>query len=103
MGTSHFSVERRVAERFRVSLPVETERGPGVSRDVSVSGLYLVIDQRLAAGDRLRLTVALPDKGCALPLRLDLRGRVVRVEDVNGATGAGIALDDESARLLPAS
>jgi len=101
--TSNFSVERRVRERFRVSLPVETEGGPAVTRDVSVSGLYLVTDRPLAAGEQLQLAVTLPYKGCSPQFRLDLRGRVVRVEDVKGAIGAGIALDDESASLLPVS
>ena len=48
------------------------------------------------------MAVTLSYEGHALPLRLDLRGEVVRVEDISGATGAGIALDEESARLLAA-
>jgi len=101
--TSSDSVERRVWERFHVSLPVETEGGPAVTRDVSVSGLYLVTGQRLATGEQLQLAVTLPYKGCSTQFRLDLKGKVVRVEDVQGAIGAGIALDEESASLLPVS
>ena len=81
METSSFSVERRVRERLRVSLPVETEGGPAVTRDVSVSGLYLVTDQQLATGEQLQLAVTLPYKGCSPQFRLDLRGRVARVEE----------------------
>jgi hypothetical protein len=95
--------ERRSAERFRVSLPVETDRGPGVTRDVSTSGLYLVTDRRLAAGDRLQLVVTLPDHDHSLRIRLSLNGKVTRVEDVEGAAGAGIALEEESLGLLDAS
>jgi hypothetical protein len=68
---------------------------------VSVSGLFLVTDQRLAMGDQLELRVALSERSRPLPVRLDLKGRVVRLEDVRGATGAGVVLDEESARLLP--
>ncbi len=67
MQTSTFHSERRSAERFLVSLPVETDRGPGITRDVSVSGLYLVTDQRLAAGDRLQLLLTVPDRDHSLP------------------------------------
>ncbi len=103
MQTGHFLSEQRSAERFIVSLPVETDKGPGITRDVSLSGIYLVTGQRLAAGDHLQLVVTLPDRDRVLPLRLSLKGRVTRVEDVDGAMGAGIALDEESMHLVQAS
>src|SRR5665647_602279 len=101
--TSSFRSERRSEERFLVSLPVDTNRGPGVTRDVSVSGLYLVTELSLAVGDHLELTVTVPDPESLLPLQLSLAGRVVRVEDAHGAVGAGIALDEESRQLSLAS
>ena len=103
MQTSHFLSERRSAERFRVSLPVETDRGPGITRDVSLSGLCLVAGRQLAVGDRLQLVVTLTDGDHSLSIRLSLKGRVMRVEDVDGAVGAGIALDEESMYLVQAS
>jgi len=103
MQTTTFHSERRSAERFLVSLPVETDRGPGVTRDVSVSGLHLVPDQPLAAGDRLQLVVTVPDHDYALPFRLSLKGTVVWARDVEGAAGVGIALDEESRYLVQAS
>jgi hypothetical protein len=98
-----YSPERRSAERFRVSLPVETDRGFGVTRDVSLSGLYLVTDERLSPGDDLDLVVGLAESGGSFPFRLALRGKVVRVEAAGGAVGAAVAVDEESARLLKAS
>ena len=104
MQTSSFHSERRSAERFLVSLPVETDRGPGVTRDASVSGLYLVTEQPLTVGDRLQLTMTVPDRESSLPLQLVLQGRVVRVEDAQGAAvGAGVALDEGSRYLGQAS
>jgi len=103
LQTSHFQSERRSAERFPVSLPVETDRGPGVTRDVSVSGLFMVTDKRLAAGDHLQLVVTLPDHDHALSIRLGLKGRVTRVEDVGEAVGAGIALDEGNLSMLQVS
>ncbi len=100
-----------------MSLPVETDRGPGVTRDVSVSGLYLTCGRRLAVGDHLGLTLTVlhsdpeslenPEspEGSekSLPLRLSLAGRVVRVEGEDGNAGAGIALDEGSRYLVQAS
>ena len=101
--TSSFHPERRSAERFLVSLPVETDRGPGVTRDASVSGLYLVTEQPLAVGDHLELIMSVPDPETLLPLELVLQGRVVRVEGAQGAVGVGIALDEGSRYLARAS
>jgi hypothetical protein len=103
MQTNIFQPERRSAERFLVSLPVQTDRGPGVTRDVSVSGLHLVPEQLLAAGDRLQLTVTVPDCDHALPFRLSLKGIVVWAKGVGGAAGVGIALDEEGGYVLRAS
>ena len=103
MQASHPHSERRSAERFLVSLPVETDTGPGMTRDISASGLYLLSDRRLAAGERLRLVVTVPDHDPARPVRFILTGRVVRVENVDGAVGAGIAWDEESTHFAYAS
>ncbi len=103
-SSSHF--ERRSAERFLISLPVETDRGPGVTRDASVSGLYLVTEQPLAVGDRLDITMSLPDPDhpeSPLPMRFVLHGRVVWVEVAREAAGVGISLDEGSGYLARAS
>ncbi len=105
-ATDKYYSERRSAERFLVSLPVETDRGPGVTRDVSVAGLYLVTDEALAVDDRLQLTLSVPDPHQPQghpPLQVIMRGRVVRVEGTRGGVGAGIALDEESRYLTRAS
>jgi hypothetical protein len=86
--------ERRSAERHRVALPTDTDRGPGITRDVSLSGLYLVTEERLPVGARLELLLSLRDGEHLLPLRLAARGRVVRVEEVDDRAGLGIAFDD---------
>ncbi len=101
-----FGPERRSAERFVVSLPVMTDRGPAVTRDVSVSGLYLVAEQPFTVGDHLELTMRIPDYDHPqnLPLHVRLTGSVVRVEEQEvGSVGAGVALDEEGGYLARAS
>lgn len=88
-----------------MSLPVATDRGHGMTRDVSVSGLYLVTDEALAVDDRLQLTLSIPDPDQPWgqsPLQVIVRGRVVRVEETTGAFGAGVALDEGSGYLMQA-
>ena len=58
-----------------------------------MSGLYLITDNRLAAGDWLRLQVSIPVQETSVPMQFSLRGRVVRAEELAGGFGAGIVLD----------
>ncbi len=95
--------EHRLAERFLVSLPVETDRGPATTCNVSVSGLYLLTKYQLDVGDRLNVVLTIPDRETATPLRVEATGNVVRVEHVEGGAGAGIALDEASAQLAQVS
>jgi hypothetical protein len=96
---SSFQGERRLAGRFLASLPVETDRGPGITRDASASGLCLVTEQPLTVGYHLQLAMSAPDHAALLPLRLVLQRRVVRVEKAQAAVGADIALDEGSKEL----
>jgi hypothetical protein len=103
MQTNTFHSEGRSAERFLVSLPVETDRGPGLTRDVSASGLYLVTEQPLAAGDRLQLVVTVPDRDHASPLLLSVKGTVVWVRSAGETAGVGIAFGEEGGCLVQGS
>lgn len=84
-------------------LPIETDRGPGVTRDISLSGLFMVTDQGLAIGERLQLVLTVPDPDALDALRLSMRGRVVRTEEFEGGAGVGVALDEGTPYLLQAS
>lgn len=82
--------ERRTARRYDLSLPViiripadrvaSTQKGK--TRDISTRGLYFVIDQDLAAGSELDITLTLPAEithGTDVLVRA--LGKVVRVEN----------------------
>lgn len=101
MQTNDDHSERRRAERFLISLPVETDRGPGVTRDISVSGIFMFTEQRLANDQRLQIVMTLPDHDRDHTVRLGFNGTVIRVEEVGRALGVGIALDDGRLSLLP--
>src|SRR4030081_1115161 len=93
--------ERRTARRYDLSLPViirvpvekETSQN-GKTRDISTRGVYFTIDQDLAAGAELDITLTLPaqiTRGTEVFVRA--QGKVVRVEKKNhdGSLHLGVA------------
>lgn len=92
--------ERRAAVRHKVSLAVETDRAAGLTRDFSLSGLYLLTDSPVSLGECLHLRVAVPDRGAPGPHWLAGIGSVVRVERAGATVGVAIALEDEGLQLL---
>ncbi len=94
--------ERRAAERFRVSLTAETDKGPGVTRDVSVSGLCLITGWHLDVGEQLDVVLTMPDRddiADSVQVQFALRGSVVWAEPGSGAVGMLILPDEESRRV----
>jgi hypothetical protein len=79
--------DRRTARRYDLSLPVliripvERDACSGKTRDISTRGVYFVIENDLAAGAELDLTMTLPAEvtgGTEVFIRAI--GKVVRVE-----------------------
>lgn len=82
--------ERRTARRYDLSLPViirspeklkEQDLRNGRTRDISTRGIYFTVDEDLAAGAELDITLTLPaevTRGMEVFVRA--QGRVIRVE-----------------------
>ena len=94
--------ERRTTRRYDLSLPViirvprerVADSQEGKTRDISTRGLYFVIEQDLAAGSELDITLTLPaeiTRGTEVFVRA--LGKVVRVERrvEDGAARMGVA------------
>ena len=92
--------DRRTARRYDLSLPVlirmpvERDACNGKTRDISTRGVYFVIENRLAAGAELDLTMTLPAEvtgGSEVLIRAV--GKVVRVEKAqeDGERQVGVA------------
>jgi PilZ domain len=86
--------DRRTARRYDLSLPVliripvEQDAHNGKTRDISTRGVYFVIENNLAAGAELDLTMTLPAEvtgGTEVFIRAI--GKVVRVEKGVGNDG----------------
>ena len=84
-------VERRQALRFSVKLPVDLERGTGITRNISTSGVFFETDQAFSTGDPIRLTLVVEPTLPGIPTRLHCRGNVVRAERHEEKPGVGVA------------
>lgn len=91
--------DRRSAPRYLLSLPIaahapqKAKPVAGLSRDISVRGVYFTIDQELTPGSVLDLSFTLPaeiTEGMEVFVRA--QGRVVRVERVVNAGRIGVAM-----------
>ncbi|MGD8667224.1 MAG: PilZ domain-containing protein [Desulfobacterales bacterium] len=102
-------IEKRKVERFDleleafVSLPGETdrtERGNLVTRDVSMSGVFLVTDAPLPVGSKVNvdmiLTLGGRKKQNAQQAWIKASGKVLRTDH----QGMAVSFDDQS-RILP--
>jgi hypothetical protein len=72
-------VERRLAPRYPMTVPVEMEAGSGATLDVSSTGVYFVTDAAVLPDQEISFTILFEhavDSGAVVTCR----GRVVRVE-----------------------
>ena len=102
-------IEKRKVERFDleleafVSIPGETDRnasGNLVTRDVSMSGVYLVTDEPLPVGSKVNvdmiLTLGGRKKEDAQQAWIKASGKVLRTDK----QGMAVSFDDQSRILL---
>lgn len=82
-------VPGRKEERFDTTLPVKLERGGGVARNVSATGIYFVTEQALKAGATVTLALDFQDFPGG-PIQVNCIARVVRIER-QGAKKKGVA------------
>ena len=79
-GSGPDSLDRRQAIRLPMALPVELEEGIGITRDVSLSGIFFETEQGFLPGEPIRFVLVLGPVSLGRPIRLECEGRVLRVE-----------------------
>jgi hypothetical protein len=84
--------DRRRAQRFRVALPVELPDGTAVTRDISTCGVFFKTTRVFVPGECIRFALILEHVAPGPPLRLQCRGRVVRVEPYSDGLGVAVAI-----------
>lgn len=84
--------ERRKVQRIPMAVPVELSEGTGITRDLSVCGVFFETDRTFLAGEIIEFTLVLEYLDPRQPVRLQCRGRVVRVERRGDRTGVAAAI-----------
>jgi hypothetical protein len=103
--------EKRAARRFALRIPVSISRGEnpnqseaGEIRDVSARGICFYLDSPIAQGSPIGFTLTLPPEiTLTESIRVQCKGRVVRVEDSPAAGKMAVAAVIEEYEFLPES
>jgi hypothetical protein len=92
--------EKRAARRFALRIPVSIGRGedatynePAQIRDVSARGICLFVDSPIEQGSPIGFTLTLPPEiTLTESIRVQCKGRVVRIENGAGSVPGKIAV-----------
>ena len=99
MVSSASSPVRRIDERVVTSLAVQSDGGQGRTRDLSVSGVYFVINGSPDLKDEVAFELELQvGRECLL---LKCQGQIVRIEDGDEKTGLGVRIIDSQLFVKP--
>jgi PilZ domain len=103
--------EKRAARRFALRIPVAVDRDgnsnhgePAQIRDVSARGISLYLDSPIAQGSPIGFTLTLPPEiTLTESIRVQCKGRVVRIEDGTAEGKMAVAAVIEEYEFLPQS
>jgi hypothetical protein len=101
--------EKRAARRFALRIPVSVARGENSEqsesaqlRDVSARGICFYLDSPIAQGSPLAFTLTLPPEiTLTESIRVQCKGRVVRVEESANEGKMAVAAVIEDYEFLP--
>jgi hypothetical protein len=99
--------EKRAARRFPLRVPVTVNRDTIAKetaqlRDVSARGICFYLDSAIAQGTPIGFTLTLPPEiTLTESIRVQCKGRVVRVDDVRPDGKVGVAAVIEEYEFLP--
>ena len=98
VASKRLAVEKRREERMSVTRPVKLDRGTGITRNISMSGVFFETDVDYALGSELSFAIEL-DGPAERELTLRCRGMVVRVEHRAGKVGLAVEIVASQARV----
>ncbi|HET9407274.1 MAG TPA: PilZ domain-containing protein [Candidatus Sulfotelmatobacter sp.] len=100
-NSGHFE-DLQSAPRFPLHLTAELKAQNGAytaeTQNISANGVLFAMDNDVPVGSPVDFTLLLPGEvvGCANPVQIDCRGRVVRSFEDRGRRGVGVVIDEYS-------
>ena len=89
---NEYATERQY-RRYSLSVPVEFQGVRGITRNISVGGIYFEsVDGAITAGSAIRFFLVFQEDDKS-PLRLECDGTVVRVDQLSGGRGVAATID----------
>ena len=88
--------ERRRAPRYMGKLPVEMERGTGLTRDFSAVGVFFITERSAPIGSPIEFLITLDHSDLGYSYRIRCKGLVMRVEPTQGKAGVAVAIHSHS-------
>lgn len=102
LGNGKHYEDMQSAPRFPLQLPVSVKAQGGdyaaETQNISANGVLFAMDNDVPVGSPVDFTLLLPGEvvGCANPVQIDCRGRVVRSFEDRGRRGVGVVIDEYS-------
>ena len=98
MNTNNAAPTRRTHERIAAKLPVRLDDQLGITRDVSVGGVYFELDISLAIASEVQFDIDITTPQGMM--KLTCSGRVVRAEQHGNRTGVAVAMKDARLEIV---
>lgn len=80
------------AERHPVSMPISLGAKIGIAKDISATGIYFEIDAKQKVGSNITFLLELITPGG--PIKINCKGKVVRLENKDGHIGVAATIKD---------
>ena len=90
---------QRAAERYALSLRVQLPNGKGETRNISAGGVYFACDRGFEEGTAIEFVVEFDSAPGGSPMRLRCKGRVVRVDEMDGRVGVAAKIESQSVEV----
>ena len=87
---------QREANRFTSALPVVTERGKGITRDLSCTGIFFETEGSFSSGQSIDFAIPLEHLYPDCHVFLKFKGTIVRVEKNGQSIGVATTIDSYS-------
>jgi len=85
--------EQRQAPRVQGALPIVTECGKGITRDLSTSGVFFETDGSFSPGQSIEFSIYFEHLCPDRPVCVNCKGAIVRVEKKGDMIGVAASID----------